>query len=56
MDDDINSRQAELDNLVKQKETEEIDRETEIERLETLESNVNREAEKIEAAYQALIA
>ena len=36
MNDDIQSRKAELDNLVKQKESHEINQEKELERLQKL--------------------
>ncbi len=52
MDEDIQSRKAELDNLVAQKQSVEIDRGTEIARLEKLESDVAEETDKIEHFYQ----
>ncbi|MEL6788004.1 MAG: dynamin family protein [Cyanobacteria bacterium J06607_15] len=52
MEQDIQSRKAELDNLVEQKQTVEIDRGTEIERLEQLESEIAQAAAKIEDLYQ----
>ncbi|MGL6341622.1 MAG: dynamin family protein, partial [Waterburya sp.] len=56
MNDDINSRKAELDNLVERKEAVEIDRAAEIARLQELEKTVNAEANKIESIYQNLLA
>ncbi|NES03558.1 MAG: dynamin, partial [Okeania sp. SIO2F4] len=48
IDDDIQSRQSELDNLVKQKEEREINRGEELARFEQLETDVLSEYEKIE--------
>ncbi|GAB4526876.1 MAG: hypothetical protein Tsb0014_07310 [Pleurocapsa sp.] len=55
MNDDIQARKAELDNLVKQKESVEINQGIEIARLEKLEEDVSSETEKIEAAYQSFL-
>jgi replication fork clamp-binding protein CrfC len=55
MNDDINSRKAELDNLVQQKQSYEIDRGAELDRLRNLEAEVNSQSQKIEAAYQGLL-
>lgn len=55
MNDDINSRKAELDNLIEKKATVEIDRGVEIARLQELEKNVKSEADKIELIYQSLL-
>lgn len=55
MNDDIQSRKAELDNLVKQKESVEIDRGAEIERLRKLESDLDSESQRIESAYQGFL-
>ena len=55
IDDDIKSRQAELDNLLKQKEEREINREEELGRLNKLETDVSGEYEKIESVYQAFL-
>ncbi|NEP46885.1 MAG: dynamin, partial [Okeania sp. SIO2H7] len=55
IDDDIKSRQAELDNLLKQKEEREINREEELSRLSKLETDVSGEYEKIESVYQAFL-
>jgi GTPase SAR1 family protein len=54
MDEDIKSRKAELDNLVQQKQTVEINQGAEIERLQQLEENINQETAKIEQIYQSL--
>jgi replication fork clamp-binding protein CrfC len=56
MNDDIRSRQTELDNLVKQKESVEIDRQSEIERLQQLEKDVASETQKVENIYQSFLA
>jgi replication fork clamp-binding protein CrfC len=55
MDDDIQARKAELDNLVRQKESIEIDRGTEIARLQKLEREVATESDKIEIVYQGFL-
>jgi esterase/lipase len=52
INDDIKSRQAELDNLLKQKEEREINRGEELARLNKLETDVSGEYEKIESVYQ----
>jgi GTPase SAR1 family protein len=54
MNEDIKSRKAELDNLVQQKQTVEINQGAEIERLQQLEENISQEAAKIEQIYQSL--
>lgn len=56
VDDDIQARKAELDNLLKQKESREINRGAELERLRNLEVNVSSESRSIEAVYQNLLA
>ncbi len=56
IDDDITSRKSELDNLLKQKETREINRETELNRLKNLQENVFSQLQKIETAYSNLLA
>jgi replication fork clamp-binding protein CrfC len=56
INDDIVSRKSELDNLVKQKETREINRESELKRLKTLQEDVIAQLQKIEAAYSNLLA
>ncbi|MCT7957106.1 dynamin family protein [Laspinema palackyanum] len=55
IDDDIKSRQAELDNLLAQKQSHEINRSSELERLRKLESDVSLEARNIETEYQDLL-
>ncbi|WP_414563358.1 MULTISPECIES: dynamin family protein [unclassified Anabaena] len=56
INDDIASRKSELDNLVKQKETREINREGELHRLKKLQEDVIAQIQKIEAAYSSLLA
>jgi replication fork clamp-binding protein CrfC len=56
INDDINARKSELDNLLKQKETKEINRETELKRLQKLQTDVTDELRKIETAYSNLLA
>ena len=56
INDDIQSRQAELDNLVKQKESFEINQSAELERLRKLEKDVESQSQNIETAYQAFLA
>ncbi len=56
INDDILSRKSELDNLVKQKQTREINREGEFNRLKNLQENVIAQLQKIEAAYSNLLA
>ena len=55
MNEDIASRKAELDNLVKQKQSVEIDRGAEIARLQKLEEDVARETNKIKHLYQQFV-
>ncbi len=56
INDDIQSRQAELDNLIQQKESREIDREQELNRLHQLQQQVSDRLDRIEAEYQQLLA
>ncbi|AUS99740.1 dynamin [Nostoc sp. CENA543] len=56
INDDINSRKSELDNLLKQKQTREINREAELKRLKTLQENIIAQLQKIEAVYSNLLA
>ncbi len=55
LQEDIQARKQELENLLDQKNSREIDRQTEVTRLETLEKSVSTECESIEAAYQNLL-
>lgn len=56
IEQDICDRKAELDNLLKQKETREIDRDAEVNRLTTAESTIKAASERIDAAYQTALA
>ncbi|MBD2362318.1 dynamin family protein [Anabaena minutissima FACHB-250] len=56
INDDITARKSELDNLLKQKETREINRESELKRFKTLQENVIFQLQKIETAYSNLLA
>ncbi len=55
INDDIKARQAELDNLLKQKESFEINQVAEIERLNTLKTDVNSAFEGIEIVYENFV-
>jgi replication fork clamp-binding protein CrfC len=56
INDDINSRKSELDNLLQQKKTREINRETEFKRFKNLQENIIQQLQKIETAYSNLLA
>ncbi|MDZ7961011.1 MAG: dynamin family protein [Aulosira sp. DedQUE10] len=56
INEDITSRKSELDNLLKQKATGEINRESELKRLKNLQEAVTEQLQKIEAAYSNLLA
>ncbi|HAG80386.1 MAG TPA: dynamin [Cyanobacteria bacterium UBA12227] len=55
INDDIKSRKAELENLLLQKESREINRETELKRLENLDADVLTECKNIESVYDYLL-
>jgi GTPase SAR1 family protein len=55
MNDDITARRTELNELVKQKETREVDRETEIQRLNLLDDTVLHQSHQVEDAYDQLL-
>lgn len=55
VNDDIQARKAELDNLLKQKESREINREAELTRLRTVEKTVATECQNLESAYNNLL-
>lgn len=55
VNDDIQARKAELDNLLKQKESHEINRTAELARLRTVETNVSAECQQVESEYQRLL-
>ncbi|NEQ71965.1 MAG: dynamin [Okeania sp. SIO2C9] len=52
IDDDIKSRKSELDNLLKQKQEQEINNDAELARFQRLETDVSSECKKIAAIYQ----
>ena len=56
INDDIASRKSELDNLLQQKKTREINRETEFKRFKNLQENIIEQLQKIETAYSNLLA
>jgi replication fork clamp-binding protein CrfC len=56
MNADINSRKAELDNLLEQKESREINCQAESERLKKLEADVLVQSQSIESLYQGFLA
>ncbi|WP_017715037.1 dynamin family protein [Kamptonema formosum] len=53
--DDIKARKAELDNLLQQKESREINRETEVSRLRALDAGVLSECRSIDSVWQQLL-
>ncbi len=53
---DITDRQSELDNLLKQKQTQEINRDAELQRLHSLQDDVAYELKTIESIYDNLLA
>jgi replication fork clamp-binding protein CrfC len=55
LNDDIKSRKAELDNLLAQKESREINGETELKRLKNIDAEVYYELQSIESVYQSLL-
>jgi hypothetical protein len=56
MNADINSRKAELDNLLEQKESREINCQAESERLKKLDADVSIQSQNIESLYQGFLA
>jgi replication fork clamp-binding protein CrfC len=56
MNDDINSRKAELDNLLAQKESRQINYQAELERLKKLDTDVAAQSQSIESVYQNFLA
>ncbi len=56
MNDDINSRKAELDNLLEQKQSLEIDCQAELSRLKQLDADVSAQSESIESVYRGFLA
>ncbi|MBE9039674.1 dynamin family protein [Oscillatoriales cyanobacterium LEGE 11467] len=56
IDGDIASRKAELDNLLDQKESRQIDRDAEVSRLQTLETEVRSQVEQLDGIYRGFFA
>jgi len=56
INDDITSRKSELDNLLKQKESREINREHELNRLQNFQAALIEQLQKIEGVYSNLLA
>ena len=54
--DDIAARKSELDNLLKQKESREINRDEELKRFKALESDIFVQLQNVESAYSNLLA
>jgi hypothetical protein len=55
INNDIDARKSELDNLLQQKESQEINREKEVERLQNLDNNALSEKQNIESIYENLL-
>jgi hypothetical protein len=55
MNDDIQSQKTEIDELLKQKESHEINRDEEIKRLKLLDNDVLRQMHSLEDAYDKLL-
>jgi GTPase SAR1 family protein len=55
IDDDIQSRKSELDNLVQQKESRQIDRDVEVDRLMKVRSQINQYCDQVESIYRSLL-
>jgi len=55
VNEDINSRKAELDNLVRQKQTSEVNRDAEVQRLTSIQAEINQVSQRLESAYQSLL-
>lgn len=55
INDDIQSRKTELEALLQQKQSREIDRAIEQERLKSVETSIVQETQAIEATYQTLL-
>ncbi len=55
INDDINARKGELDNLVSQKESREIDRATELGRLEKFAEDIANKSQEVDSLYQSFL-
>lgn len=56
INDDINSRKTELDNLLQQKQSREINYQMELNRLKKIDFDVSSESQQVEAIYQNFLA
>jgi GTPase SAR1 family protein len=55
INDDIQARKTELDNLLQQKQSQEVDREAELQRFEAMKTAISQEREQLERTYQTLM-
>ncbi len=55
LNDDIKSRRSELENLLEQKQSREINRDAELQRLKTLDADVLSECRTVESVYDSLL-
>lgn len=55
MNDDTEARKAELENLLTQKESREINRDAEVKRLKILDDNILAQWNSLESAYENLL-
>jgi GTPase SAR1 family protein/uncharacterized protein YoxC len=55
LQDDIQSRKAELEGLLQQKATKETDRSTELQRLQSLKASVTEDCQQVEDLYQSFL-
>lgn len=55
LDSDIAARQGELDNLIEQKKTRQIDQNAELERLQKLEQDMEQGLQSVESVYQSFL-
>lgn len=55
INDDIQSRQMELENLLQQKQSREINREQELKRLQILDEQVGEQVRQIESVYNSFL-
>jgi hypothetical protein len=55
INDDIQARKTELDNLLQQKQSQEVDREAELQRFEAMKIAISQEREQLERTYQTLM-
>jgi GTPase Era involved in 16S rRNA processing len=55
INDDIQARKTELDNLLQQKQSKEVDREAELQRFDSIKTAISQEREQLERTYQTLM-